>query len=64
MADLFTHQLWVNKKGDLNGQILSLQFTNTEAKVNLKRIIEMWTRRGYEYTYETVSYTHLRAHET
>lgn len=54
MADLFTHQLWVNKKGDLNGQILSLQFTNTEAKVNLKRIIEMWTRRGYEYTYETI----------
>ena len=54
MADLYTHQLWVNKKGDLNGQILSLQFTNTEAKVNLKRIIEMWTRRGYEYSYETI----------
>ena len=54
MADLFTHQLWVNKKGDLNGQILSLQFTNTEAKVNLKGIIEMWTKRGYEYSYETI----------
>ena len=54
MADLYTHQLWVNKKGDLNGQILSLQFTNTEARVNLKGIIEMWTKRGYEYSYETI----------
>tara|TARA_B100000686_G_scaffold349630_1_gene443478 strand:+ start:1692 stop:2690 length:999 start_codon:yes stop_codon:yes gene_type:complete len=54
MADLFTHQLWVNKKGDLNGQILSLQFTNTEAKMNLDKIIKMWTQRGYEYVYETI----------
>ena len=54
MADLFTHQLWVNKKGDLNGQILSLQFTNTEGKMNLDKIIKMWTQRGYEYVYETI----------